>query len=113
MKIKTQNAQKSVIKRKIKFQDYKNYLEAAQTERKINYFWKKKIDEDSLKKDQQELLKNKLILGTQQRFKDARNNVFTEVIDKITNDDEKWWEKKAINWFDRNICIWNKQKLNM
>ena len=38
MKIKTQNAQKSVIKRKIKFQDYKNYLEAAQTERKINYF---------------------------------------------------------------------------
>ena len=89
MKIKTQNAQKSVIKRKIKFQDYKNYLEAAQTERKINYFWKKKIDEDSLKKDQQELLKNKLILGTQQRFKDARNNVFTEVIDKITNDDEK------------------------
>ena len=38
MKIKKQNAQKSVIKIKLKFQDYKNYLGAAQTERKINYF---------------------------------------------------------------------------
>ena len=34
MKIKKQNTQKSVIKRKLKFQDYKNCLEAAQIEKK-------------------------------------------------------------------------------
>ena len=34
MKIKKQNTQKSVIKRKLKFQDYKNCLEAAQIEEK-------------------------------------------------------------------------------
>ena len=38
---KTRKAQKSVIKRKLKFQGYKNYLEAAQTEYKINYSGKK------------------------------------------------------------------------
>ena len=42
------------IKRKRKFQKYKNCLEAAQTERKIKYL-RKKIDVDSLKKDQKNL----------------------------------------------------------
>ena len=41
MKIKKQKAQKSVTKRKLKFQDYKNCLEAAQIKRKINYLRKK------------------------------------------------------------------------
>ena len=34
MKIKKQNAQKSVSQKKFKFQDYKNCLEAAQIENK-------------------------------------------------------------------------------
>ena len=41
MKMKKQKAQKSVIKRKPKFQGYKNCLEAAQTENKIYHLEKK------------------------------------------------------------------------
>ena len=38
MKIKKQKIQKKVcMKRKLKFQDYKNCLEAAQIENKINH----------------------------------------------------------------------------
>ena len=40
MKMKKQKAQKSVIKRKSKFQGYKNCLEAAQTENKIYHLEK-------------------------------------------------------------------------
>ena len=75
---------KCIKKRNLKFQDYKNCLEAAQIERKINYLRKKKTDLDSLKEDQKEFVKNnKVILKTQQRFKSERHNVFTEVINKI------------------------------
>ena len=41
-----------VIKRKIKFQDYKNCLEAAQIKNKLNHLAQNKIDVDSLKEDQ-------------------------------------------------------------
>ena len=37
------------IKRKLKFQDYKNDLEAAQIENRINHLEKNKPDADSLK----------------------------------------------------------------
>ena len=74
---KAKGRKKCVIKRKLKFQDYKNCLEAAQIEKKII----------------QEFVKNnKLILKTQQRFKSERHNVFTEGISKIdlsSNDDKK------------------------
>ena len=73
-----------VIKRKLKFQDYKNCLETAQIERKINNLRKKKIDVNSLKEGQKEFVNsNKLVLKTQQRFKSERHNVFTEEINKI------------------------------
>ena len=45
MKIKKQKVQKSVIKRKLKFEDYKNCLEAAQIECKLSYLEKNKIDD--------------------------------------------------------------------
>ena len=51
MMIKKQKTQKSSSKRKLKFRDYKNCLEAAQIQRKVNYLRKKKIDGDSLKED--------------------------------------------------------------
>ena len=42
MEIKNQKAQKKcVIKRKLKFQDYKNCLEAVQIKNKINHLEKK------------------------------------------------------------------------
>ena len=43
MKIKKQKAQKTVIKRELKFQDYKNCLEAVQNENKINRLEKNEI----------------------------------------------------------------------
>ena len=45
---KAKSTKKCVIKRKIKFQDYKNCLEAAQIENKINHLEKTKFDVDSL-----------------------------------------------------------------
>ena len=41
---------KCVIKRKLKFENYKNFLEATQLENKINYLEKNKISIDSRKK---------------------------------------------------------------
>ena len=52
---KVKYTRKCVIKRKLKFNDYKNCLEAAQIERKINYLRKKKIDVDSRKEDKKKL----------------------------------------------------------
>ena len=86
---KAKRTKKCIIKRKFKFQDYKNGLETAQIENKINHLEKNKINADSLK----EFIKNnKLILKTQQRFKSERHNVFTEEINKIalsSNDDKR------------------------
>ena len=90
---KAKDTKKCAIKRKLKFQDYKNCFESAKIETEINYLRKKKIDVDSLKEDKKEFVKNnKLILKIQQRFKSERHNVFTEKINKIdlsSNDDKK------------------------
>ena len=77
---KAKGTKKCVIKRKLKFENYKNCLEATQLENKINYLEKCKIDIDSIK----EFIKsNKSILKIQQSFKSKRHNVFTEEISKI------------------------------
>ena len=84
---KANGKKKCVIKRKLKFQDYKNCLRATQIENIKNYLEKKEIDVDCLKED-----KNKRILKKQQRFKSERHNVFTEEINKIglsSNDDKR------------------------
>ena len=49
VKIKKQKTQKSVSKRKLEFENYKNCLEATQLENRINYLEKNKIDIDSIK----------------------------------------------------------------
>ena len=78
------DTKKCVIKRKLKFQDYKNCLEAAKIQRKINYLRKNKTDVDRIKEYQKEFVKNsEIILKTQQRFKSKRHNVFNEEIYKI------------------------------
>ena len=72
------------MKRKLKFENYKNCLEATQLGNKINHLERNKIDRDSLKKDHKELIKNnKLMLNRQQKFKIERHNSFTEEINKI------------------------------
>ena len=58
MKIKkAKSTKKCVIKRILKFEDYKNCLEATQIENKINHLEENKIDEDSLKEDHKEFIK--------------------------------------------------------
>ena len=46
---KEKSTKKCVIKRKLKFQDHKNCLEAAQIENKINHLEKNKINVDKKK----------------------------------------------------------------
>ena len=66
-----------VIKRKLRFQGYKNCLEAAQTENKVNHLEQKKLD--SLTENQKKTKKktitknNKPILKTQQRSENERH----------------------------------------
>ena len=83
---------KCVLKRKTKFENYKNCLEATQLVKKINYLEKNEINIYSIKKEFKEFIKNnKLILNAQQRFKNDRHNVFTEDVNEITlslNDDK-------------------------
>ena len=61
---KATGTKKCVIKRRLKFNDYKNCL-----------------------------LKNKILLKSQQRFKSERHNVYTEEVNKIalsSNDDKRF-----------------------
>ena len=60
---------------KLKFEDYKNCLEAAQIKNEINHLEKRK--------SWRILKNNRLILKTQQRFRSEKQNVFTEEINKI------------------------------
>ena len=50
VKKKKQKVKKCVIKRKLKFENYKNCLEATQLENKIKYLEKNRIDKGSIKK---------------------------------------------------------------
>ena len=47
---------KCFIKRKLKLEDFRNCLEAAQTKNKMNHSVKNKIEEDSLKQDNKEFI---------------------------------------------------------
>ena len=62
---KAKGTKKCVIKRELKFQDYKNCLNAAKIDEKLKYLELKKINVHKLK----ELVKNKTILKAEQRFK--------------------------------------------
>ena len=70
---KAKGTKKYVIRKKLKFEDYKSCLEASQIGNKINHLEKNKTDEESLI----EFIKNnKIILKTQQRFKSERFTMF-------------------------------------
>ena len=62
---KAKGTKRCVIKRKLKFKDYKKSLKVCQTENVIKYLKKKEIDVDCLKEDKNEFVKNKLILKAQ------------------------------------------------
>ena len=77
-----------MIRRKLKFEDYENWLAATQIENTINQLEKNKPNVNSLRIHKN----NRLILKSQQRFKSKKHNVFTEAVNKIAlsaNNDKK------------------------
>ena len=112
VKIKNQKAQKSVIKRKLKFENYKNCLEATRLENKMDYLEKNKIAKDFFccKRKHEEFIKNNKLILKQQRFKSEKHNVFTEEINKIALKIEVMINK--CNQLILNICIWKKKRSN-
>ena len=76
MKIKSKRHKNVCRKKKTKFEDYRNCLEAAQVVNEIHHLEKSKVNVDSFRKDQKEFIKNKLILIAQQRFRSEKFNVF-------------------------------------
>ena len=66
VKKKKKGTKACVIKRTLKFQDYKNCLNSAKIECKINHLEQNEIGVECLKEDQKEFIKNnKLILKIQ------------------------------------------------
>ena len=77
---KTKGTKTCALKGKLKFENYKNCLEATQLENKINHLEKNEIAVDSLNRDHREFTKsNKLIIY----------NVFTEEKVALSSNDDK------------------------
>ena len=97
---KAKGTKKCVIKRKLKFENYINLLEATQLENKRNHLENNEIHLHNLKKDYKEFIKNNtLILRTRKRFKNEWHNVFTEETNEITlssNDDKRMQSTDSI-----------------
>ena len=88
---KAKGTKKCVIKRKLKFENCKNCLEATQLDKKIKYL-EKKVSINSLKKNHKKFIgNNKSILKTQQRFKNESHKVTKEIneIALSSNDDKR------------------------
>ena len=83
---------KCVIKRKFKFQNYKNCLEAAtQLDDKINHLEKCKIYADNFKEDEKQFIINSKQNKIKTKYRSEKHNIFTEETDKIAlhSDDHK------------------------
>ena len=96
---KEKTTKKFIIK-KIKFEHYKNCLEARQLDKKVNYLGKNEV---SIEEDYKKFIKNnKLILKTQQSFNNERH-VFTKEFNKIvlsSNDDERMHSADLIETYE-------------
>ena len=80
-----------IIKRRLKFENYKNCLEAGKLKNKSNYIEKIRLPQTVFIRQNKNLY-NKSILKTQPRFKSRRRNVFAEEINKIaliSNDNKR------------------------
>ena len=108
VKIKKENPKKRVSQKQFKFEKYKNCLEATQLDDKKSYLGKNGINVNSPKKALKELKrkktnKNKLILKSQQRFKNQLHNNFTEKIIKIaliSNNDKRMQSIDSIKRYE-------------
>ena len=75
---------KCVIKQQIKFEDYRGCSQAAHSENEIKNLQRYKPDLNSLKENHKNFIRNnRLILSSQQRFRNVKHNIFTEEVNKI------------------------------
>ena len=80
---KVKDTKKSVIKGKLKFENYKDYLEATQLENKMKHL-EKKTDIESFKEDKKEFIKNnQLILKMQEIYKYLEVKSITFLLKKL------------------------------
>ena len=95
-----ESIKKCAIKRKLFLKKFKNCLEAAQVENKINHLEKNKIDVDSLNEKQKEFI-------TQQRFRSEKHNIFTDEINKksiSSNTDKRIQPIDPVETYAHGIC---------
>ena len=90
MVVKTKKAKgtKTFVIKKIRYEDYKNCLQATQLENKRNHPEKSNVNVDSLRGDHKALVKNNALIKKTKK-------IFTEEINKIglsLNDDKKYNE---------------------
>ena len=78
----------------LKFEDYKNLLEANQLENEINHLENDKLDVDGINENLKEFIRNNTsILKSRQIFRSKKHNVLTEEVNKIalsSNNDKKY-----------------------
>ena len=78
---KAKDTTKCAKKRKIKYKDYKHYLEATQLENKINQLEINKFDMENLGEYHKEFLKTKINIKITAKFRSEKHN---EEVNKIT-----------------------------
>ena len=71
----TKGTKTCVIKRKLKSEDYRNYLEVSEIERKTNLLEKNKINVNSLK-DQKEFIKNNKLILKHNKYLKVKGTMF-------------------------------------
>ena len=104
---------KYVIKRNIKFGNYKYCLEATQTENEINHLKKSNWHRQYSQRNHKEFIKNnKLLLKSQQRFKSESHNVFIEEINKIALSSNENKSVKSINSIETFFSV-KRKRLNV
>ena len=116
--LKTKGTKRWVIKRNLKFKDFKNCLKANQIINKASYLENNGINVDSLKENHREFIENnKSLLRKQLKFKSQKHDVFTEEINKISlssNDDNRILWIDAVETYPHGMSediIWKEEKI--
>ena len=81
---KGKDTKKCVIKRNLKFKEFKNCFKATQLENKIKQQEKNKVNVDSFRKTHKDFIKNNnLTRKSQQRVRSQKYHVFTKEVKKL------------------------------
>ena len=114
---KAKPRKRCVLKRNIKFKDFKNCQKASQLINKVSCLENKGINADSLKENHRKFVENsKSLLRKQLTFKSEKHDIFTEKINKTSlssNDDKEISSIDAMETYEYRMSkdlIWKKEK---